>query len=552
MMRPRTHFLRPLLGWLASGQRPWLPLLLPLGLLLLGLLPASALAGRVMRVGEDRLPRSFNPLYAESLVELRLSSLLFGGLFQEDRYHKITAVLASSIAPDPAHPESDAAGTGLARVFLVDLKPRIRWHNNQMMSAEDVRFSIAQLQDPALESPLQGQVKEIVKVEVLSPVRLRLTFRQPVRDPRRLLTFPILPAAEFKTMPMSRTHRFRLKPIGSGPFALDTFDTRGNLNLSRHVAYAAGTPNISGIQLLEMRDKQLQLEALRFGNLEVVVRVLPRDLPDLQGNRKIELRPYQTNNWWYLAFNLTQEPWKDPAMRQALGEMLQIDKLLEPIGGGEQISGPFVPSSPYYNHSEAVSKLQSAPASAARRLQALGYVRGSSGFWEKAGKPLAFSLAVEKDLPIAREVAVNLEGQLKRAGFQVTLEWLDAATWEQKVLKSRHFDLTLSQWSFDRSEDIFEQFHSTGRLNYVGFKHPRVDELLQRARQEVDPSARRQFNQEVHAILAEKRPYLFLWTLTQYAAFSTEVQDISIDPFNFYSQVHLWRMGEKVPPGRSP
>lgn len=501
-------------------------------LLLMGWLK-PLVAGQTLRVAEDRLPRSFNPLYAESLVDMRLTSLLFAGLFQEDRFRQLVPELAAGVSADPSIPNA----------FIIELKPRQRWHNNQLLTADDVRATILTLQDPKVASPLSAQVQDIKSVEVLSPLKLRLTFLRPLTDPSRLLTFPILPALSLKQGPMNRQHPFRLRPVGAGPFAMDTFDTRGNISLSRHIAYAAGIPQLTNIQLLEMRDKQIQLEALRFGNLEVVVRVLPRDLPDLERQRKLELRPYQTNNWWYMAFNLRREPWKDPNLRQAIGLLLDVDRLLEPIGGGERISGPFVPSSPYYNHSEQVSRLRNDPALAARLLTAAGYTRPPGGRWTRQGEPLSLSLAVEKEQPVAREVAVNLEGQLKRAGIDVILKWLSPPEWEQQLYQQHDFDMSLSQWSFDRNEDVFEQFHSSGRFNYTGYANPRVDQLLERARREADPNGRRQANQEVHRILADQKPYLFLWTLTQYAAFSTEVQEVSIDPFTFYSQVHRWRMG---------
>ncbi|MFM7203200.1 MAG: ABC transporter substrate-binding protein [Myxococcota bacterium] len=525
----------------AATSLLWLLVSLLLGAVeVFSALPAQAQVGKVLRVAEDRLPRSFNPLFAETLVELRLTSLLSAGLYAEDRFQNLTPVLAESLVPDPEVPNA----------WRLTLKPRQRWHSQQLVTSEDVFLSIKTLQRLGASSPLGEAAQLIQQVEPLGPLSLRLTFVRPVREPGRLLTFPILPAGALKAAPMSPTHPYRMRPVGAGPFALDTVDTRGNLSLSRHVPYSLGIPELPAIQLLEIRDKQIQLESLRFGNLEVVVRVLPRDLPDLAHQRRLTLRPYQTNAWWYLGFNLNRGSWKSLAMRQAIAMLLDVDKLLEPIGGGERISGPFVPSSPYYNHAPQVSLQRHNPAEAVRKLAALGYVRSSQGQWEKDGQPLTLRLAVEKEQPLAREVAVSVEGQLKRAGLGVEVRWLDPAGWQSQVVQEKSFDLALSQWSFDRNEDIYEQYHSRGRLNYGGFAHAQVDALLERARVEVDPNGRRQANQEVHRLLAEQLPAVFLWTLTQYAAFSSEVEDVSIDPFTFYSQVHRWRLGARAERGR--
>ena len=70
----------------------------------------------------------------------------------------------------------------------------------------------------------------------------------------------------------------------------------------------------------------------------------------LQNDRKVELYPYQTNSWWYFGFNEKNRTFADNRVRDALTRMVDVDALLQPIGTGDRISGPFVPSSPFYNH----------------------------------------------------------------------------------------------------------------------------------------------------------------------------------------------------------
>lgn len=515
-------------------MRWWLALC---GVALLLFTPIAG-AGPLLRVAEDRLPRGLNPLFAEHLVDLRVGALLFSGLFSEDRFQRTVPVLAASIRPVE----------GDRRSYRVTLHPSAKWHDGRRVTADDVKFTFEVLRDPKHPVPAAGQIEGIAAITLEASDRFIITFDAPPADPARQLTFPILPAHLFRSGPPTRTHPFRLHPIGSGPYLLERFDTDGTLRLTRHLGYPPGRPEIPRIELREIRDKQIQMEALRFGNLEVVVRVMPRDLPDLERVRRIELHPYQTNSWWYLGFNLTAPPWSDLAMRQALSALIDVDRLLEPIGGGERITGPFVPSSPYYNHRAEIPLSRPDPVRARRLLEQAGYARDAQGRIVRQGKPLRLVLAVEKALPVAKEVAVNLEGQLKRAGIDVELKWLDPVGWTEEVVERRAFDLSLSQWSFDRGEVVFDQFHSQGRHNYIGYHNPQIDRWLQRARTEVEPAARRQANQEVHRLVAIDLPYLFLWTLTQYAAFSTEVRNVAIDPFTFFSQVHRWTLGGSAPP----
>ena len=98
----------------------------------------------------------------------------------------------------------------------------------------------------------------------------------------------------------------------------------------------------------------------------------------------------------------------------------------------------------------------------------------------------------------------------------------------------------LSQWSFDRNEDIWEQFHSQGTRNFVSYSDAEVDKLLQQARDATDPQQKKATLRTAHAKIAEDHPMIFLWTLDSYAAMSVRVKNVVVHPFYFFTWARDW------------
>ena len=266
---------------------------------------------------------------------------------------------------------------------------------------------------------------------------------------------------------------------------------------------------------------------------------ISRDLALLQNNRKVELYPYQTNSWWYVGFNNARAPWDDANVRRGVSALIDVPGLLAPVGTGDLLSGPFVKSSPYYNHEVPVTENDAAAAE--RYLTAAGWAK-TGGAWTKGGKPLTVKIAAIQSLESAQEVTINLQSQLQNAGLTVNVEFLDDAAWKSRVWRDHDFDLILSQWTFDRNEDIREQFYSTGTRNFTSYKNRAVDAALDKARDATDPYVRKTALRDVHRMVHDDNPMLFLWTLDSYAALSVKVKNVVVHPFTFFTFAPGWQM----------
>jgi peptide/nickel transport system substrate-binding protein len=479
------------------------------------------------RYAEDRAPGIVNPLFGTTMSESRVHELVFEGLYTDDLDLRSAPALAES-----AEPSADK------KSLTVKLRSGVTWHDGTAFTAKDVVFTVDAMKNAETASTEGARVAFISGATASDDHTVVLTFQTPEAAPQDKLHFKILPAHKFPSTAVKRNDAFRSNPIGTGPFVVENFNDDNSVTLKKNPSWW-GKAQIDELLLREVADKNYQAKLLIYESLEALVRVLPRDLAALQNDRKVELYPYQTNSWWYVGFNTQQGTWKDPLVREAIANLVDVDELLRPIGTGDLISGPFVKSSPYYNHEVEVRKKD--PARAQALLEEAGWqLIGRQ--WMKDGRPLQIRLATLSDVETAQDVVINLQSQLQNHGIAVEPAFLGQAEWKEKVWRDRNFDVILSQWSFDRNEDVYQQLHSKGNRNFGGYANTEVDQRLDKARLSTDPQEKKALLREVHAIVAKDNPMLFLFTLDSYAAMSVKVKNVVVHPFYFFTWADRWSM----------
>ncbi|MFH1468628.1 MAG: ABC transporter substrate-binding protein [Pseudomonadota bacterium] len=488
---------------------------------------ASPATGGGLRYAEDQAPGIVNPIFTTSMSEARLNELVFEGLYTDNENLASVPCLAESS-------ELSADRTSL----VVHLRTDVQWHDGTPFTAQDVVFTIDAMKDKGTASTEKGRAAWIKRAEAVDDHTVRLEFERPEARPEDKLLFKVLPAHAFSSTAIKRTDTFRNNPVGTGPYRFERYNDDNSITMQASSS-SHRAPAISELVMREVSDKNYQAKLLLYESLEALVRVLPRDLAVLQNNRKVELYPYQTNSWWYLGFNLERAPFNDHGVREAIAHLVDVEALLAPIGTGDTLTGPYVKSSPYYNHDVPAWSYDA--NAAGRQLEAAGCVK-DAGHWMRNGEPLTLHITAHQSLESSQEVVINLQSQLQSAGLDVEVEFLDEAAWKARVWREHDYDVVLSQWTFDRNEDIRDQFHSQGARNFSGYASDAVDALLDKARDTTDPQEKKAALRDAHRMIHDDAPMVFLWTLDSYAALSTRVRSVVIHPFYFFTFVQNWRM----------
>ena len=138
-----------------------------------------------------------------------------------------------------------------------------------------------------------------------------------------------------------------------------------------------------------------------------------------------------------------------------------------------------------------------------------------------------------------RLMAAVLQQQLRQVGIALDIRTFEFATFFSDVTHGL-FQLYSLRWiGGNEDPDIFEYvFHSSkfppNGANRGYFSDPRVDALIDQARQELDHNTRKQLYAEIQRTLADDLPYINLWYYDNILVHSRRVQNLSLNPSGNY------------------
>jgi len=276
--------------------------------------------------------------------------------------------------------------------------------------------------------------------------------------------------------------------------------------------------------------------------------VNPRNIPELQGDKRYVLQPYNALSYAFFGYNTRHPLLSDKRVRKAFTMAINRHEMLRSFfnNRGTVISGPFAPGSWAYNLD--VKPMEYSSQEAVRLLTEAGFSKGSDGVMQKDGKKLNLTLRVPiaKESEATKRVVLSFQNYLKQIGADIKVEFMEWQAWKEAVFLKHEFDIMFASWVFDDSADISSLFHSgeigPWKNNFGGYSNPEVDGLITEAKLSLDHEKKRTIYRKLHAVLSEENPYSFLWTLTNYAGYNKNIRHVKIHPYKFFSFADDWYM----------
>ena len=497
--------------------------------------------GGTLGYGEYGRPSTLDPITSNEMISLRITELVFNGLVGIDEKQQIVPELAE---------RWEVSKDGRAYTFF--LRKDVTWHpkegeDSKPFTADDVVFTYNIMIHPKTITPLKVRYEFIDKVEKLSDYTAQFTLKRPILNALAKFSFKVLPKhGPSNPLYLTREDPFVQHPIGTGPYILKTITTDREIVLVANENYFKGRPHINKFISKPFADQNIMTQALMFNAIDMVVLVNPRDIPELQGDKRFILQPYNALSYGFFGYNLRNPLLADKRVRKAFTYAVNRQEMLDSFfnGQGTIISGPFAPGSWAYNLD--VQPLPFDPQKAIALLREAGFNPGPDGVMQKDGKKLTLSLKVpiEKESEAVKRVVLAFQNYLKNIGAAVKVEFKEWQAWKESVFLEHDFDIVFASWVFDDSADISSLFHSaeigSWKNNFGAYSNPEVDGLIVESKLTLDHEKRRTINRKLHAILSDEAPYTFLWTLTNYSGHHKKLRRVAIHPYKFFSFADEW------------
>jgi len=501
--------------------------------------------GGILGYGEYGRPATLDPITSNEMISVRITELVFNGLVAIDEKQEIVPDLAE---------RWEASKDG--RTYAFFLRKDVTWHPKEgeearPFTADDVVFTYNIMMHPKTITPLKVRYEFIEKVEKLGDHAVQFTLKRPILNALAKFSFKVIPKhGPSNPLYLTREDPFVQHPIGTGPYILRNITADREVILVANEKYFRGRPHIDKFIAKPFADQNIMSQALMFNAIDMIVLVNPRDLPEIQGDKRFVLQPYNALSYAFFSYNLRNPLLADKRVRRAFTHAVNREEMLEAFFNkqGTIISGPFAPGSWAYNLD--VQPLPFDPQRAIALLNEAGFTPGPDGVMQKDGKTLSLSLKVpiEKESEAVKRVVLAFQNYLKNVGVAVRVEFKEWQAWKADVFLEHNFDIILASWVFDDSADISSLFHSAEigdwKNNFGGYSNPEVDGLIVESKLTLDHEKRRTINRKLHALLADEAPYTFLWTLTNYSAYHKKVRRVAIHPYKFFSFADEWFVPE--------
>ncbi len=379
------------------------------------------------------------------------------------------------------------------------LREGIKFHNDEPVNAEAVRFSIerAQTMPGSLETFAEDVGLE--QVEVVDELTLRLTTRQPIANlPYHLAFLEVLPPTYYME---TSADELALAPIGSGPYRLAEIDQEGALVLEAVPNYWKGTPVISRLVFKTVPAAEERLAALGSGEATLVTNLppTPADQWDIPESR---LETVESTRRLFVGLHVQEDSsLADKRVRQAINYGVNVEEIVDNYlaGYGERY-GSWV--NPPANNPE-LAPWPYDPELARQLLTEAGY---SEGLTLTLRTPAD---VYDQDVAIAEAIA----RQLGQIGLTVKVD--PVKNWEvyvRELLGSNPTPLFLLELNSrgDGLQDMLNMSQSFA-FNPTGWHNASFEEVAGRAIGTFNDNSRARLLNEAQVIARDEAPWIWLW-----------------------------------------
>ncbi len=421
-----------------------------------------------------------------------INSLLFDGLTAHDGDNAVVPGLAESWEFDEA-----------SCAYTFHLRQGVTWHDGEPVAAEDVKFTIEAIMDPANMSENAPDFEDVTAIDVVDGHTIRFTLAAPNAAFLDYMAMAVLPKHLLEGEDFQTSEFFR-HPVGTGPYKLERWDEGQSITLVKNGDYFKGPAHIDRIVFKIVPDDSARAMQMRAGELDLA-QLTPRDAETFNRLDGFDVYDMKTSDYRGILFNFWNDYWTEnrdiiPAVCCAIDREAIVGSVL--LGHGETAYGPLQRN--VYNCPD-VDHYDYDPARAESILTAAGAEKHGDGFWYRNGEKLGFVIHVPAGDQVRLDMAQAAAQQLREVGLDVTVEIPAVVDWGSQMAY-------LIGWGspFDADDHTYKVFGTDKGANYSGYSNADVDRYLTEARRSDDPAVRAEAYAGFQKALAADPAFAFI------------------------------------------
>ncbi|BAF86774.1 ABC transporter substrate binding protein [Azorhizobium caulinodans ORS 571] len=388
------------------------------------------------------------------------------------------------------------------KTLTMKIRPGLTFHDGEKLDAEAVKFNLERHQKMP-GSQRRSELAALDTVEVVDPVTVRLHLKAPSAPFLSQLTdragMMVSPKAA-----QALGDKFATAPVCAGPFKFVERVAQDHILLEKFDGYW-NKDNIF-LQKVDFRtipDSTVRLTNLRSGQLDLLERLAPTDLPEVRSQGKLKVGTGYELGFQSIIFNTAKADsviGGDARVRKAFELSIDREALSQVVFNGEYLPGNqwVSPKNPFYVSAFPIPKRDVAKAKA---------------LLKDAGvkTPVPVNLIVYSTNEAA-QVGQVVQAMTKESGFEVKLVTTDIGT-ALNAADQGNFEAFLYAWSGrpDPDGNTYNFLACKAPLNYTRFCNEKAQAALDAERATSDPAARAAAWKNLAEVVLTEDPLIYLY-----------------------------------------
>ncbi|MDQ4213081.1 ABC transporter substrate-binding protein [Microbacterium capsulatum] len=403
--------------------------------------------------------------------------------------------------------------------WVLTLKSGMKWSDGSPITADDVKFSIERMKDPATKSIWGPAYTYIQSTQVLDGTSIRITTARPIAElPRDFGRMVMMPKVAFEKVGLQE---FLKAPVTSGPFLFKSMVPGSSLTLVKNPNYHAGVVKLDTLIFREVPNASTRVADVLSGQADIAMAVSPSDMKQVNSSSNAKIISTESIQRIKLEFMMKTDPrLQNEKVRQAVIRAIDPKALNKslfqgtaglPTGWMNSLTDGYCPVPlPSYD-----------PTAAKELLKEAGYPNGF---------PLDLN-GLTPSYTLSDQVEPAIADMMSKAGFTVTQNVNESAKDADLYNNGRMTGLRI--WGIANTSGGADQMLRNSDINRSSraMVDPTLQALIQQQQSEFDTSKRRAVVCDINKRVVDASLEMSVLSLPNISAVSKSVSGFTPSPY---------------------
>ena len=400
------------------------------------------------------------------------------------------------------------------------LRQGVTFQNGEPFTAEAVKFTFDRLLgEEGGKGPQQSNYTSIAEVQVIDDKTVDFILKEP--DPVLLTKLAgygamIIPPKYYAEVGDAE---FGMKPIGTGPFKMTSYEPKVGVKLEAYPDYWGGAPKLSEVAYRFIPEPATAVAELQAGGVDLVIPpTIPIGMiPTIEADDNLEIVSTAGPTVAALRFNTRDGITKDPNVRKALIMAVDRETIVNSILGGQAQTIASFQGKDSFGYSADLKPLPYDPVAAQKLLTEAGVQPGATVEINTRGNDATFN-----------EVAQAVAAYLSTVGIVATIKPYETNVLLNDIIPQGKTGAMFQQlwggWTFDYDNTAYAMYHTGQKWNPYD-SDPELDKLLEAQRPMTDTAQREKLLQDIAVYAADRALEMPLYNLNAIYAINKRVEN---------------------------